>query len=154
MYCVIIRHPFKSAQKVFIVVLCEDPFLAVTCYNQRRAQAADLRDAAPFCYPERVAGPMYLDERAKLFAHKLVHGTRGLASVCRRMEALAAEFNIPCYSPNVPLPQGQTLGSYLAKAGAPAPYLEAVELYEEAAMVLLMEDRTQEEGDAVSVSVV
>jgi hypothetical protein len=135
LYCVIIRHPFKSPQKVFTVILARDPFLAVTLHNQERSQATDMHSAAPFCYLERVAGPFFYDRFAKRFAHELVHGIRGLPSLCRRIEHLADQYGVACYSSDVPLQE--PVRAFLERKGAPEEYLEAADRMEHAAEVLL-----------------
>ncbi len=140
-YCIIITHPCIKTQKDFHVSLAHNPLRATALHNQRRSAARDLREAAPFCYPIRITGPFFHEGRAKQFADELVHGTRGLASLCRRMENLSGIFPyfVPCYSIDVALEKGDSLYAFLERGGAPREYLEAVERLEEAKRVLLLE---------------
>jgi hypothetical protein len=133
----VIRHPFSTPQRTFITTLASDPFLAVTCHNQLTAEATDLSASAPYNYIERVAGPFYDEERIKCFAAELVRGTRGLPSLTKRIEVLAARYGVPCYGANVPLENGESAATYLARRGAPLEYTEAIERLERAGAVLV-----------------
>jgi hypothetical protein len=144
-YCVVMRHPFKTTpQKVFMILLARDPFLAVALHNRQLSAATDMRDVAPYCYTERVAGPFYTEETAKKFAQDLVDGTRGLPSLCRRILVLAHKYQVPCYGPEVPLPT-PTVSAYLRDAGMPADYVTAAMRLEAAAEVLW--EGAEGEGD-------
>jgi hypothetical protein len=128
-----------TAQRTFITVLADDPFLAATCHNQKRAEASDLHATAPYNYIERVAGPFYDEDRLKCFADELVRGTRGLTSHIKRIEVLAAQYGVRCYGPEVQLEDdgGESTAAYLARRGAPRDYIEAVERLERAGTLLL-----------------
>jgi hypothetical protein len=138
LYCTVIRHPFSTTpQRTFITALADDPFLAATCHNQKRAEAPDLHATAPYNYIERVAGPFYDEDRIKCFAAELVRGTRGLPSLIKRIEVLAAQYGVRCYGPDVVLAGGESTATYLASRGAPLEYTEAVERLEKAGAVLM-----------------
>jgi hypothetical protein len=137
LYCLVIRHPFNTSQRTFITTLASDPILAVTCHNQQRADATDLVTSAPYNYIERAAGPFYSEERLKAFASELVRGTRGLPSLKKRIEVLAAQYGVRCYGADVQLEGGESAASYLSRRGAPLDYVEAVERLEKAGAVLM-----------------
>jgi hypothetical protein len=68
---------------------------------------------------------------------ELVRGTRGLPSLKKRIEALAAAYGVKCYGADVQLENGELASAYLARHGAPADYVEAVERLERAGAVLM-----------------
>lgn len=132
-----ICHPFSATpHRPFITVLSVNPLLDVTCHNQQRAEATDLRQTAPYNYLERFAGPFLDEDRAVHFSKELVKGTRGKPSLCKRIVVLAAKYGVPCYGQDVPLPGGETNSAFLARRGAPPEYVEAVKRLEEAGAVL------------------
>ena len=68
--------------------LVHSPFRAISMHNKKESEATDLHDAAPYCYPKRIVGPFYTEERAKQFSHELIHGTRGLESLCKQLDRM------------------------------------------------------------------
>jgi hypothetical protein len=145
-YCILITHNNNNPNgtggggaKEFHVSLASVALIATVLHNQQKSIARDLREAAPFLFPIRAAGPFYLESTAKNFAHEFVHGTRGLNSLCKRMEKLSASasYNVKCYSLDVPLEHGDSLPLFLKRHGASQEYIEAAIRLEEARNVLL-----------------
>ncbi len=135
LYCLIVCRPHKTTtQRPFHILLAGDPFGAVSQHNQQRSRATDMHDAAPFCYIEQVAGPLPSDESGMQFAHQLVHGCRGLPSLCRRMEELATAHGVPCYSARVPL--DEAVPGYVERAGLSPVFVETARTFERAARIL------------------
>lgn len=135
LYCFIVVHPFETPQRSFLVLLAPDPFHAVALHNQRRSRATDLHAAAPFCKLERVTAAFYTEARATAFAQDVVKGVRGLTSVCRRFEQLAAAYGVACYSAACPL--GEPIVDYVRRAGLSEAYVDAALTFEQAAATLL-----------------
>jgi hypothetical protein len=108
-------------------------------HNKKESEATDLHDAAPYCYPKRIVGPFYTEERAKQFSHELIHGTRGLESLCKQLDRMLLEprYNdLSYYGSDAPLEEG--LLSYLQKHDAPPAWLDACRMLDEAAEVLVV----------------
>lgn len=134
LYCFIVTHPFEDKPRAFLTTLANEPFHVVARHNQKTCTATDLRDAAPFCYLARIAGPFIYERSGKYFAHDLIHGTRGVKPLCDRIELLANAYGVSCYSMDVPL--GIPLPQFLAQHGATARWIEAATRLEEAQRVL------------------
>jgi hypothetical protein len=152
LYCLLITHPTivlpggggggpagGGGAKEFHVSLVPHPLIATVFHNQQRSRARDLRDAAPFIVPIRAAGPFYLESTATDFAHEFVHGTRGLNSLCKRMESLSASarYKVNCFSLDVTLKDDESLLDFLLRNNASEEYIEAARRLEEARKVLL-----------------
>jgi hypothetical protein len=127
LYCMILSHPYPTLKKLFFILLTPDPLKTLSMHNQRRSKLRATRPAAPFCYPLRVAGRFFLETTAIAFSDELVHGTRGLASLCQHFDKLAAKYALTRYDPNAALcdKAGQkcTLSTFLKEHGAPPNYV-------------------------------
>jgi len=134
-FCAVVAHGLSPGKKGFHTLLAADPLAALVLHNQRAAQVRVTRTAAPYCYPLMVAGPFYVEEAARNFAHDAVHGTRGLASFCRQFAELAQQYRVPLYADTVVPPEG--IAAFLCAHGAPRAYRDALAVLEEAARVLL-----------------
>lgn len=139
-YCMILSHPYPTLKKPFHVMLTTDPLRTLVAHNQRRSRLRATRLAAPFCYPLRVAGRFFLDETALSFADALVHGTRGLDSLCEHFDNLASMYGLTLYPPDMLLVDaaGQpcTLAQFLREGGAPASFVEAATVLDECYRIL------------------
>lgn len=142
LYVMILAHPFhgtsmaQSHQQQYVSIVAS-PVAATACHNLRQATATDLQEAAPYCYPTRLTGPFTTVERAKVFAHSLIQGTRGATSLHKRLDVLRQQTewaDLDFYADNVPLPV--PLSTFFERHGAPPNFVEAAARLEEAEAIL------------------
>lgn len=135
LYCIVVTHPFPTQKKTFAVIITDNPIAAVVAHNTQTSIATDIHEAAPFCYIERVAGPIYSEENICRFAHEVVQGIRGLDSTIRNLEEMCRTYLISGYSsamkPSVPLPD------YLKQQNMPDEFIDAAMILEQSCNVLL-----------------
>jgi len=137
--------PLPNPPRNHLIRLVQSPFYSIMRHNRQESEATDLHVAAPFCYAKRLVGVFYSEVIVTRFLHYLIRGTRGLDSLCRRMDDL---MSWPCFNslqyygpqPGAPIPKN--IPAYLAQHGAPQEWIEKATIYEEAAHTLLGTSRT------------
>ena len=135
LYCVIVTHPFTTQKKPFNVIIATNPSAAVIAHNTETSTATGLREAAPFCYIKRAAGPFRSRLRIIHFVRELVLGIRGLDSTVRKIEKLSQKYRVECYSDSVNL--NEPIPDYFRRQNVPMKFIDAAEALEQAAHVLL-----------------
>ena len=122
LFCFLLTHHLPGKKKDTHIGYSHNPLRSLFVYNNRLVYNKDTRIAAGNWQLSTVLGSFYLTETCESCCTQWVKGTRGIDSKKRKARQLMMQYNVDCFTTDVPL---TTSTAEFIESNAPSHVVEA-----------------------------